>query len=47
MDFYEKHDQNDLKFEYYANKERDSPLDVFLIDGLPQQTYWYKIFYFL
>ena len=35
IDFYEKRDQNDLKFEYYANKERDSPLDV-LIDGLPQ-----------
>ena len=35
-DFYDKCSKVDLQSQYYINKARDEPLDVFLVDELPQ-----------
>ena len=39
-DFYDKCPKVDLNSSYYKNKVEDVALDIFFVDGLPQQTYW-------
>ena len=40
LDFYDKCPKVDLNSPYYKNKVEDATLDIFFVDGLPQQTYW-------
>ena len=39
-DFYDKRPKVDLNAPAYKDKELDAPLDIFFVDGLPQQTEW-------
>ena len=39
-EFYDKCSKVDPQSQYYINKAGDELLDVFLVDGLPQQTNW-------
>ena len=39
-DFYDKRPKVDLNSLFYKDKELDAPLDIFFVDGLPQQIEW-------
>ena len=39
-DFYDKRPKVDLNSPYYKDKDVDATLDIFFVDGLPQQTNW-------
>ena len=38
--FYVKRPKVDLVSPFYKDKDLDAPLDIFLVDGLPQQREW-------